>query len=116
MILMSFIIRGHPDWKKSNIRIFEICKPEEKAKTRSSLEELITTGRLPITTKNIEIIESKDHTDFRHEINEKSENAGLTIIGFTGELLKFKGSAMFEGYDKLGHVLFVNAADRKVIE
>jgi len=116
MILLSFIIRGHPDWKKSNIRIFEICKPEEKENTRNSLEELITQGRLPITTKNIDIVESQDDTDFRKEINEKSQNAALTIIGFTGELLKFKGKLLFEGYDKLGNILFVNAADRKVIE
>ena len=80
MILMSFIIQGHPQWKKAKIRIFQICKPGEKDKTRSSLEELITTGRLPITTKNIEIIESRDDTDFRDEINEKSGRIQLWAI------------------------------------
>ena len=71
---------------------------------------------MPITSKNIEIIESRDDTDFRDEINGKSENAALTIIGFTGELLKFNGKAVFEGYDKLGQILFVNASERKEIE
>jgi hypothetical protein len=116
MILLSFIIQGHPDWKKANIRIFEICKPEKTAETRKNLEELITKGRLPITAKNIEIIEGQDNVDFRNEINEKSENAGLTIIGFTGELLKFKGKEIFEGYDQIGQILFVNASERKEIE
>lgn len=116
MILLSFIIQGHPVWKKSNIRIFEICKPEEKDKTRKSLEDLITTGRLPITTKNIDIIESRDHTDFRKDINMKSERTALTIIGFTGELLKLKGKELFEGYENLGQLLFVNASEKKVIE
>ncbi|MFC2090198.1 amino acid permease [Bacteroidota bacterium] len=112
MILMSFIIQGHPDWRKAKIRIFQICKPGEKEATRSNLEELIITGRLPITTKNIEIIESRDDKDFREEINEKSANAALTIIGFTGELLKHNEKELFEGYDKLGQILFVNAAER----
>jgi amino acid transporter len=116
MILLSFIIQGHPQWKKAKIRIFQICKPGEKEETRKSLEELITTGRLPITTKNIEIIESQDHIDFRSEIAEKSENAALTIVGFTGELLKFQGEGLFDGYEKLGQVLFVNASEKKEIE
>lgn len=116
MILLSFIIQGHPQWKKGKIRIFQICKPGTMEETRKSLEELITTGRLPITTKNIEIIESKDDKNFRDEINEKSENASLAIIGFTGELLKFKGKEIFEGYDILGQILFVNASQRKEIQ
>jgi hypothetical protein len=116
MILLSFIIQGHPQWKKAKIRIFQICKPGEKEQTRSSLEELITTGRLPITTKNIEIIESRDNTDFRDEINAKSENAALTIIGFTGELLKFNRKSHFDGYDNLGQILFVNASEKKEIQ
>lgn len=115
MILLSFIIQGHPDWKKGNIRIFEICKPGKISETRKELEELIVIGRLPITSKNIEIIEGHDDKDFRDEINEKSENAGLTIIGFTGELLKYKGKALFEGYDKLGEIVFVNASEQKDI-
>jgi len=116
MILLSFIIQGHPQWKKSSIRIFQICKPGEKEQTRLELEQLIVAGRLPVTNKNIEIIESKGNKDFREEINSHSENSAYTIIGFTGDLLKFNGKSMFEGYDKLGHVLFVSASERKEIE
>jgi len=115
MILLSFIIQGHPQWRKAQIRIFEICKPGRKQETRERLEELIKRGRLPITAKNIEIIESREDVDFRQEINERSEMAGLTIIGFTGELLKFKGKALFDNYDKLGQILFVNASEQKEI-
>lgn len=116
MILLSFIIQGHPDWKKGKIRIFEICKPGQKAEARKGMEDLVKTGRLPITTKNIDIIEGSEDRDFKEEVLVRSEKAALTIIGFTGELLKFKGRALFEGYEKLGHVLFVNASERKEIE
>lgn len=116
MILLSFIIQGHPDWKKSKIRIFEICKPGEKDETRKELEELITKGRLPITTKNIDIIEGDIETDFRSMICEKSADTSLTIIGFTGESLKFEGRKFFENYEKMGEILFVNASERKTID
>jgi len=56
LILLSFIISGHPDWRKSNIKVFETCKPEQYEETRSKLNEFVRTGRLPITEKNIEII------------------------------------------------------------
>lgn len=116
MILLSFIIQGHPDWKNGRIRIFEICKPGKMNETRMELEEIITKGRLPITTKNIEIIEGTANKDFRSVINENSSKAALTIIGFTGELLKFNGKDLFEGYDRLGEILFINAFERKEID
>jgi len=116
MILLSFIIQGHPDWKKSEIRIFEICKKGEILETRKELEELIITGRLPITSKNIEIIEEEENKGYREIICSRSDDAALTVVGFTRDHLKFNGRDMFLNYDKLGHVVFVNAAERKEIE
>lgn len=116
MILLSFIIQGHPDWKKASISIFEICKKGEVIQTRRELEELIRTGRLPITTKNIEIIEEQENKSYREIISKRSEEAALTLIGFTGDHLKFKGKEMFLNYEALGHILFVNAAEKKKID
>ena len=57
MIMLSFIISGHPDWKKSKIKIFEVCKPEQYDEIVANQEEAwLREGRLPITEKNIEII------------------------------------------------------------
>ncbi len=56
MILLSFIIQGHPSWRKSEITIFDVCKREQEAETRKNLEELVQTGRLPITSKNIQVL------------------------------------------------------------
>jgi len=59
MILLSFIIQGHPSWRKSNISVFDICKKGEEEKIRNELEQLIQSGRLPITSKNIQVISVK---------------------------------------------------------
>ncbi len=116
MILLSFIIQGHPVWKKSSISIFQLCKPGMIKETRKELEDLISAGRLPITTKNIQIIEENQELSYKDIVDEKSEQAALTIIGFTGESLKLGGRKVFEEYKKEGHMLFVNAAERKKIQ
>ncbi len=115
LILLSFIISGHSDWKKSNIKIFETCKPEQYEETRSELSELVRSGRLPITEKNIEIILENSGMTSKNLINEKSNSAALTMIGFRPEVLKHDGEIILNGYDNIGSVLFVNSSNQKEI-
>jgi amino acid transporter len=115
LILLSFIILGHPSWKKANIRIFEICKPEDYEKTKSKLSGLVISGRLPITEKNIEIIVAEPGMSTKSLINDKSATAALTMIGFRVEGLKQNGEAILGGYDPAGTILFVNSHNEKEI-
>ena len=109
MILFSYVILSHPDWKRSAIKIFEICDGNELEKNRHELVELINKGRLPISTKNIKILKREEGISNKEMINKYSEDAGLTVIGFRGEQLKHDKKALFMGYDKVGNILFVNA-------
>ncbi|MEA1886312.1 MAG: amino acid permease [Bacteroidota bacterium] len=115
MIMLSFIISGHPDWKKSHIKIFDICKPEHYDEMLENNKKLIKEGRLPITEKNIEIIIEKPDVNPKELINEKSKDAALTLIGFRGESLKHD-TDVFSGYEGLGTILFVNSHNQKMIE
>jgi amino acid transporter len=115
MILLSYIISGHPDWNKSEIKIFDICKEEELDKTRENLLELVKTGRIPITEKNIQIIKKDENVSSKLLINEHSAEAGLTIIGFRAEHIRHFGPELFSGYDAIGDVLFVNSHRQKEI-
>ncbi len=116
MILLSYIISGHPDWRKSTIKIFDICKPNEVEKTRYELVELIKDGRIPITPQNIEIMRKDEAVSSKTLINEKSAEAGLTIIGFRTEHIETYGLDLFKGYDNIGNVIFVNSHKFKEIE
>ncbi|HUS85848.1 MAG TPA: hypothetical protein VMW76_01300 [Bacteroidales bacterium] len=116
MILLSFIISGHPDWKRSDIKIFEICKSEHYDEMVSIKRKLIDEGRLPITDKNIEIIIEEPEIQPKKLINERSKDAGLTLIGFHGEMMRQGKLDVFTGYDELGTILFVNSHDQKDIE
>ncbi|NLA76113.1 MAG: amino acid permease, partial [Deltaproteobacteria bacterium] len=81
MILLSFIIMVHPDWKKGQIQIFNICRPEEVEKTKEAMRDLVITGRLPIHPKNIRLIIQKPDVSAKSIISNHSVNAGLTLIG-----------------------------------
>jgi len=116
MILMSFIILGHPDWKKSNIKIHYLCREHEVESVRLWLDELIMSGRMPIFQHNIEIVIREEKTSVKDIISDYSSEAGLTIIGFISEDVKQNDREVFEGYDKLGNVLFVNACSAKIID
>jgi len=115
MILLSYIISGHPDWQKGEIKIFDICKEEELEQTRENLVELVKTGRIPITKKNIQIIKKDENVSSKVLINEHSADAGLTIIGFRAEHIKHYGADLFMGYEIVGDMLFVNSHRQKEI-
>lgn len=116
MILMSFIILGHPDWKKSTIKIHYFCHEDETEDVKTWFDELIKSGRLPIFQHNIEIVVREDSSSYKKTIADYSAEAGLTIVGFTADEVRLHGREVFEDYDNLGNLLFVNASSAKHID
>lgn len=113
MILLGYIILGHPDWKKGKIKIFALYPEEEMEEKRKELMDLIKTGRLPISPANISMVPYE--TENRKKVIMKySADADLTIIGFTSEMLKNIGE-LSEGYHDLGNILFVSSNRAKTI-
>ncbi|TAH20305.1 MAG: amino acid permease [Cytophagales bacterium] len=115
MILLAYILLGHPEWKEASIKIFAIYPEDEMTEQRQNLMDLIYAGRLPISAGNVEFISQKESGDVRHTINQKSKYADLTIIGVRSELIKHKGAGVFQGYDEIGDILFVNTQSMKVL-
>lgn len=115
MVLLSYIILGHPDWKGGKIKIFNVRRPGQHDEATDHLLELVKTGRLPISIKNMEFIDIDESMNLKTLINEKSVKAGLTMIGFRSEQIKHEGLKLFEGYSEMGDVLFVNAFRDKEI-
>ena len=115
MILLGYIILGHPEWKNGLIKLFAIYPEEEIEEQKTGLLELITSGRLPISSNNLEVISQKQDTPIKGIVNSKSQSADLTIVGFRSEILKRKEANLFAGYEKLSNVLFVNSTEEKEI-
>lgn len=115
MILLGYIITSHPDMRKSHLKIFEISLEEDTETTRKELLELIQTGRLPISERNIEILKPGNGSDVKKLVNQHSSEAALCIIGFHSEQLRHHGEDLFLGYEQTGDILFINARELQKI-
>lgn len=116
MILLSYIILGHPDWKRASVRVFAALPQSQMARMRENFSRLIRQGRLPISEKNIEYIPMEDVEVFRHEVQARSSTADLTVIGFGVESLKERGPKAFTNHAGLRDVLFVHTPRQIEIE
>lgn len=110
MILLGYIISGHKDWKKADIKINVICAQEEVKERREELFEIIEEGRLAISSRNINIVPLNENESFKSLVNKSSHQSDLSIIGFQPEKVKNIGKEVFCGYDDLSNILFVNTS------
>jgi len=116
MILLGYIILGHPEWKNAQIKVFTIYPKNKFEEYKNQMFEYIEDGRLPISPKNMKMVPYDEGVNYKETINKRSSNSDLTIIGFRDELVKKHKLNIFEGYNSLGNILFVNSIDKKNIE
>jgi amino acid transporter len=115
MILLGYIILGHPEWRRGQIKIFAMHTPDELERKRMDLLDLIKSGRLPISPANVELIAADPDISPKQIISQKSLDADLTIIGFRSELIRAEGIKIFTGYEDIGNILFVSSTKEKEI-
>jgi amino acid transporter len=116
LIMLAYILVGHPEWRKAEIRIFAAFPADEVGEQRERLNEMITEGRLPIAPKNLRVIGTDAKVDFDRLVETRSADADLVIFGFTEERLREKGPELFRRHPGLKDVLFVCAEQRVLIE
>ncbi|MFW5721073.1 MAG: amino acid permease, partial [Bacteroidota bacterium] len=97
-------------------KIFNIRNKGKQDEATNQLFDLVETGRLPISLNNVEFVDIDEGMNMKEIINEKSMKAGLTMLGFRSEQVKHEGIKLFEGFNNLGDILFVNAYKKKEIE
>ncbi|MCK5461953.1 MAG: hypothetical protein KAI95_03020, partial [Bacteroidales bacterium] len=115
MILLGFIISSHPEMRRAQLKVFEITFEDDIETTRKKLLELIQTGRLPISQRNVEILRPDEETDIHSLINDRSAEAALTIIGIHSDQVRHDGEKVFRGFEGIGDTLFVNARVKQEI-
>ncbi len=116
MILLGYIILGHPEWNDGHIKIFAVYPEADMEKRKEQLEEKILAGRLPIAPGNVKVISQKEVGNIKGIINETSAEADLTVVGMRSEFISDSGEELFTGYDKVGSMLFVNSTHEKEIK
>ncbi len=116
MILLSYILLGHPDWNEAEIRVFAALPADQVEEQREIFRQLIEERRLPISEKNIRFLSVNDVTGFRRLVSRLSADADLTVIGFDLEGLKERKEEVFTNHPTLKDVLFVHAPHEITIE
>ncbi len=116
MVLLAYVLTGHPDWRQAEIKLFAVFEESVMKEEELSLYRLIETGKLPISRNNIKVLCRSEDAEFRSVINRHSHEADLVITGFRNEVVKRYGKSAFDGYAELGNVLFINAAEEVKIK
>jgi hypothetical protein len=116
MILLAYVISAHPDWKNGVIKVFYVFPKHSIEQEKEKMRELISTGELPISDKNIEFIDRDEEVDLKSIIHQNSQDADMLVLGFLSEALKRFGTEVFEGYDGLSNILFLTTENRKEIK
>lgn len=115
MILLAYIILGHPEWNKGFIKIYSLAPSKDIDGEKKKWLDLIKSGRLPIAPGNVRMVPFNEGANKENIVRKQSHDADLTIIGFSSEDIK-NGTERFTQYDGMGNILFVNAYRKKELE
>lgn len=116
MILMAYLLLGHPDWERAEISVNAALPAAEINTQRDAFQTLIAEGRIPISTKNIRFLPVDDKNAYRDVVSRHSTDADLVVLGFGMDNVKDRGAAYFQSHAGLKDVLFVHAPHRITIE
>lgn len=115
MILLAYIILGHPEWHNGMIKILAVYPEKEWESRKAHLTKLIKSGRLPISSGNIEIITEETEDYSPTTISNHSANADLCMIGLGYDAFSHGNITQFNQCEKLGNMLFVCSENEKPI-
>jgi hypothetical protein len=114
LILLAFIIMGHPEWHRSEIRVFTAFHSESLERRQDQLARLIHNGRIPISMHNVKVLTLGDSDRVDTFMEEHSVGADLVLVGFNTEEFDAKGCDVFRVCPKIQNIVFVRACTGEV--
>lgn len=117
MILLAYIIVGHPDWKRAEIQLFACFEETVAEKETSELTRMMAKWRLPISKQNVTSVSCETEEALEREVNRRSAKADLIIAGLT--IKDLRGNAAKQSlrrFSAANEVLFTHASEQISIE
>ncbi|MBU1244385.1 amino acid permease [Myxococcota bacterium] len=115
MILLAYIMMGHPEWSKGEISVFA-AMPEATQESRGHfLVKMIQKGRLPISPQNVSVLPYTNWASFETVVSQTSREADLVMLGFTRRQFQKYGTATFNHFAPLRDTLFVCSEDQDIL-
>ena len=116
MILLSYILMGHPEWKGCEIELFAAFEASDMDRHVVQLNQLIDDGRIPIAKKNLQKIPwDKNKSSYEAMVTRHSESADLVIMGFSLKKIKKEKGNFFKKFGNVKDILFVRAGQKILI-
>ena len=113
MLLLAYIIVGHPEWKRAEIQLFECCDLSSTEHQNHDLSRLLSQERLPISAQNRMTIGYQSGEDLEREVSRRSARADLVIAGIPAATLRSDAAGeALQRYESTNDVLFVSGVER----
>ncbi len=113
MLLLAYIIVGHPEWKRAEIQVFECCDLSSSEHQNHDLAGLLSQERLPISEQNRMTIGYRGDEDLEEEVSRRSARADLVIAGIPAATLRGEeAERALRGYASTNDVLFVSGVEQ----
>ncbi len=114
MILLAYIIMGHPEWADGEITVFAAMPEQQQASRGLFLRDLIHKGRLPISPQNVQVLPYTDWKSYEALVEQTSGEADLVMMGFTREQFCRFGTDVFTRFAGLRDTVFVCSEDQEI--
>ena len=115
MILLGYILIGHPEWKGAEIRIFAALVADELETGAQRLNDLIADGQIPISIGHVRWIPMTEGVTFDELVGEISETADLVITGLSLGKMTRDGGQFLTRFPGVQDILFVRAGQKILV-
>lgn len=117
MLLLAYILVGHPEWKRAKIRLFACSGSWEAELDANQLSTVIKEGRLPISMQNVTSVPYESEEGLEQEIAHRSAQADLVIFGLTAEDINSdRLPDVLQRFQDVNDVLFVHSIEQIAID
>ena len=112
MLLLAYILVGHPEWKRAKIRLFACSTSWDTEIDADELSTVIKEGRLPISMQNVTSVSYESEEALEQEVAHRSAQADLVITGLTADdLTSADLDRVLQRYQGVNDVLFVHSIE-----
>ncbi len=117
MLMLAYIIVGHPEWRTAEIRVFACIGADGDASEADRLSALVDQGRLPIGRKNVETLPIESQARIEAEVAYRSSDADLLIAGISADDMKEgRLTEVLQSHRAANDIIFVHAVEEIVID
>lgn len=117
MLLLAYILVGHPEWKRAQIRLFACSTSWDTELDADQLSTVIQEGRLPISMQNVTSVSYESEEALEQEVAHRSAQADLVITGLTAEDINSEDlDYVLQRYQGVNDVLFVHSIEQISID